>query len=73
MNQAKGRSVTETQFNGFSGYEIEFQAEGTRVRGWVLEHTGLPLDITYRCPIGVGFSLDPEVDAMIRTIRATRA
>ena len=69
MNKAKGRSVSESRFNGFSGYECEFTSDDIRVHGWVLEHSDSPLDITYKCAVDLNSSYDKQVGSMIQSLR----
>jgi hypothetical protein len=69
MNRMKGRRVSETSFNGFSGYECEFATDDLRIHGRCLEHSGSPLDITYRCPVDLDISYDQEAISMLQSLR----
>ena len=63
------RQVSTAKFGPLAGYEVQFIAGDTWVRGWVLEYCGIPLDICYRCDVSLLGCDDANVDAMLQSLQ----
>ena len=87
VHPPKGRPLDRVQCGDFSGYRTEMTVspaftdgwlprdapEDYRLRGWMLESHGIPLDVSHSCPLSVGGRDDATVDAMLDSLRRGEA
>lgn len=82
VHRPKGRPVVEVRCGDFTGYRTEFAVLDSPsppvghdrwLRGWMLECDGVPLDVTYTCPLWYAGRDDAEVATMLETLRLTGA
>jgi hypothetical protein len=76
----RGRPVVDVACGNFSGYRTEFAIHDSLIppvgqdlwlRGWMLERDGVPLDVTYTCPLACAGRDDEAVASMLDTLRCT--
>ena len=81
VHPPKGRPLVEVVCGDFTGYRTEFAILDSPVppvgqdrwlRGWMLERDGVPLDVTYTCPLACAGRDDDAVASMLGTLRLIR-
>jgi hypothetical protein len=81
VHPPQGRPLAEVRCGDFSGFRTEFGWLGGSapsgdedgwLRGWMLECDGLPLDVTYTCPLSAAGRDDADLRAMLETLRLVR-
>lgn len=80
VHPPKGRPLVEVRCGDFTGYHTEFAVFDSPVppvgqdrwlRSWMLESNGVPLDVTYTCPLSDAGRDNEAIASMLDTLRFT--